>query len=101
MQKEKTSWGLKRATYMLLSVIIGMLSASLAIGLLETAYINSSLKNEIALEPHHFAGMELLLSPAVYALVFAAGLAAGIRLGFWGWRVVYIEHRHRKFTNKK
>jgi hypothetical protein len=88
---------IKRSTYMLLALIVGILSAGFVIGLLEKIYIENSFKMGATPMTHQFLGMNLFLLPIAYILIFAAGLIFGTWLGFWGWRVVYIERRHRMF----
>lgn len=88
---------IKRSTYMLLALILGILSAGFLIGLLEKIYIENSFKMGSTPMVHQFLGMNLFLLPMAYILIFGAGLIFGAWLGFWGWRVVYIERRHRMF----
>lgn len=90
----------KRVTYMLLALALGILIAGFVLGFLEMIYLKNSLKFGMIPLTHQFLGMQLFLLPAVYVLIFGAGVVFGTWLGFWGWRVVYIEHHHRIFRNK-
>lgn len=91
---------LKRVFYMFLSLVVGILSAGFVSGLLEKVYLEKILQEGGVPSSHMFFGTTLFLEPIAYVLIFGAGIAFGIWLGFWGWRVVYIEHRHRMYQKK-
>jgi uncharacterized membrane protein YdjX (TVP38/TMEM64 family) len=84
---------------MILSLTVGILSAGFVLGLMEMVYIKNTLKMGASPIVHQFLGMQLFLLPIIYILIFAAGLSFGTWLGFWGWRVVYVERRHRMYRN--
>ncbi|MDD5396738.1 MAG: hypothetical protein PHW24_01615 [Candidatus Moranbacteria bacterium] len=98
--KVKKNQNFKRFTYMVLSLVLGTLIAGTALGFLEMVYIKNSLRMGGQPILHPFLGAQLFFFPAVYVLIFGAGLSFGAWLGFWGWRVVYVEHRHRMFQKK-
>ncbi|KKP98175.1 MAG: hypothetical protein US25_C0006G0016 [Candidatus Moranbacteria bacterium GW2011_GWE1_36_7] len=91
---------IKRIAYMLLSLLVGILSAGFLLGILEKIYIENSLKTGLFPPTHQFLGMHLFLLPSAYVAIFLSGLIFGVWLGLWGWRVVYIEHRHRIYQKK-
>lgn len=96
----KIMWRLKRITYMILALVVGALSAGILLGFIEKIYLKNILNIGRIPVAHQFLGMQLFLFPTVYVLIFGAGLCFGAWLGFWGWRVVYVEHRHRMFQKK-
>lgn len=87
---------MKRTSYILLALMIGILLALCAFGLAEGWWIRHTLAQGLLPESYSFLGMQLnmFLSPWVLASFLLAGILSGLKLGFWGWRVVYIEHRH-------
>lgn len=95
--RTEIKFNLKRVTYMILALSVGILSAGFLLGLLEMVYLKNSLNAGVVPVAHKFLGMHLFLFPIVYVLIFGMGLLLGAWLGFWGWRVVYIERRHRMF----
>ncbi len=99
-RKRVVIYRMKRLSYMFLSLTLGILSAGFMVGLLEKIYIENSFKTGVVPDMHPFMGMQLFFLPIFYILIFGAGLILGAWLGFWGWRVVYIEHRHRMFQKK-
>jgi hypothetical protein len=96
-QKRIIMYRLKRLTYMIMALAVGILSAGFLLGLMERIYLENSFKLGTNPITHQFLGMQLFLLPVVYVLIFGAGIAFGAWLGFWGWRMVYIEHRHRMY----
>lgn len=99
-QKIIIMYRLKRLTYMILAILLGMLSAGFMLGILEQVYLANSSRAGMNPATHQFLGMHLFLLPIVYVLIFGAGIYLGAWLGFWGWRMVYIEHRHPSFQKK-
>lgn len=95
--RKEIKFNLKRVTYVVLSLVVGILISGFVVGLLEMIYLKNSLKLGVFPSSHEFLGMHLFLFPAVYVTMFVAGLVFGAWLGSWGWRVVYIEKRHRMF----
>lgn len=87
---------MKRIIYILLALAIGILLSLTAFGLAEGWWIRKALSQGLLPESYSFFGMKLnmFLSPWVLAAFLLAGILGGLKLGFWGWRVVYIEHRH-------
>ena|GEM_PF-5247386 len=93
----KITYRLKRLTYMILSVMLGLLIAGFLSGLLERTYLENNFNMEVLPTAYQFMGIDLFLAPIAYIVIFAAGFGFGTWIGFWGWRMVYIEHRHRMF----
>jgi hypothetical protein len=100
LARKEVRFNAKRITYMVLSLVVGFLSAGFVAGLLELVYLKNIYKLGIAPVTHNFLGLDLFLFPAFYLIIFGAGILLGTWLGFWGWRVVYIEHKHRMFHKK-
>ncbi|EKE19899.1 MAG: hypothetical protein ACD_8C00088G0001 [uncultured bacterium] len=90
----------KRLLYMVLSVTLGALIASFVLGFIELIYLKSIFRMGAIPVTHSFLGMQLFVEPIFFVLIFGLGVALGVWLGFWGWRVVYIEKRHRMFQKK-
>jgi len=99
-QRRIVAYRLKRLTYMILSMVLGFLCAVFVFGLLEMVYVKNSIAAGDGLATHQFLGIEMFLPTVVCITIIVIGLGFGIRLGFWGWRVVYIEHNHRIFRKK-
>ncbi|MEI7890996.1 MAG: hypothetical protein WCI36_03415 [bacterium] len=99
-EKRELRHSLKRWTYMVLALTVGILSAGFVTGILEKIYIENNLRMGHELLTHQFLGMSMFLLPVAYIVIFGIGICFGIWLGFWGWRVVYIEHNHRIFRKK-
>lgn len=98
--KRKVIYRTKRLVYMIMAVALGILSAGFVLGVIEKVYLQNSFRMGVNPVTHHFLGMQLFLLPIVYVLIFFSGLCFGTWLGFWGWRIVYIEHNHRIFRKK-
>lgn len=90
----------KRLLYMVLSITLGALIASFVLGFVELIYLKSIFRMGAVPVTHSFLGMQLFVEPIFFVLIFGAGVFSGVWLGFWGWRVVYIEKRHRMFQKK-
>lgn len=90
----------KRLLYMVLSVTLGALIASFVLGFVELIYLRGVFRMGAIPVSHQFLGMNLFIEPTFFVLIFGLGVALGVWLGFWGWRVVYIEKRHRMFRGK-
>ena len=63
----------KKFIYIILTTVFGALLGCLAFGLLS---------------------LKLLLSYDWYQIFIVIGAIGGIPLGFYWWKVVYVEHRH-------
>lgn len=87
----------KRMTYMTFSIILGILLATFLHLFVELVYMRNVMVSE--LRTNYFMGMPSFLPMAVQPLFLIAGVAFGTWLGFWGWRFVYIEKRHRTTRN--
>lgn len=95
MKNKNKDWSLKRATYMFLSIIIGLMLGTIFHWLAEVWWINYAFSHSRTLVLHNNLGSSCYLTWQIEFGLLALGLALGIKLGFWGWRVVYVEHRRR------
>lgn len=86
---------IKRTAYMSLSIILGLLVGSFVHLFVELVYMKKMMVENAVLETHYFLGLPSYLPLYSEPMFLLAGLAFGIWLGFWGWRFVYIERRHR------
>lgn len=85
----------KRYSYMTLSIIFGLLLGTFVQAFVELVYMKKSLIDAGMMQTNYFMGMPSYLPMFASAIFILSGLAFGIWLGFWGWRFVYVEHRHR------
>lgn len=85
----------KRFVYMGFSIILGLLIGTFVQLFLELIYMRRMMSVTNDLRVNYFMGMPTYLPVIVQQFFLLAGLAFGIWLGFWGWRFVYIERRHR------
>ncbi|KKQ80317.1 MAG: histone protein [Candidatus Moranbacteria bacterium GW2011_GWD2_38_7] len=89
---------IKRVVYMILSIILGILLGTFVQSFVELVYVKKALMGVGMMQTNYFLGMPSYLPMFVSVIFLLCGLAFGIWLGFWGWRFVYIEHRHRART---
>lgn len=87
----------KRVLYMFFSMTLGLLMGMIVYSFVEMIQLRNIAQSEIS--PAFYEGGGTFSQPVILAFLFA-GLLLGIRLGIWGWRTVYIEHRHRMFKKK-
>lgn len=93
-KKEPT---IKRVAYMVLSIFLGLLIGEFVHLFIELVYMKKIMAVGGVLKTSYFLGMASFLPMPVEPLFLLAGLLLGIWIGITGWRVVYIEHRHRIF----
>lgn len=92
--KSKLS-SLKRATYMAFSIVLGLLLGTFVQLFLELVYMKKMMSSNVELQTNYFLGIPSFLPAIAEPFFLLAGLGFGIWLGFWGWRFVYVERRHR------
>ncbi len=82
-----------------MAVVIGILLGVIFDGLLETWWISHNLAQGVVPKINNNWDFASYLPWQLSLGILALGLAFGFQLGFWGWRVVYIEKRH--WRNRK
>lgn len=87
----------KRIAYMLLAIILGLLLGMIVYGFVEMIYLKNAYQSGIEPILYDTNGGSTFLPPVVKSSFMFVGLFFGVWLGFWGWRTVYIEHKHRIF----
>ncbi|EKD58241.1 MAG: hypothetical protein ACD_56C00167G0009 [uncultured bacterium] len=85
----------KRYSYMTLSIIFGLLLGTFVQAFVELVYMRKSLVDTGMMKTNYFMGFPSYLPVFASVMFILGGLSFGIWLGFWGWKYVYIEHRHR------
>lgn len=91
----KGGYGLKRASYMFLSIILGILIGIFVHLFIELVYMKNMMASDLDLSPSYFLGMPSYLPSFAEPLFLLAGLILGIWVGKWGWKFAYIDRRHR------
>ncbi len=90
---------IKRFFYMTLAIIIGLL-LGIAVNLfVELAYLQQKMIDGEAVRVYTLFGMNSYLPIVSQIFFLLSGLIFGVWLGMWGWRMVYIERRHRMFKH--
>ena len=84
---------LKKTIYVILSVLLFIILSYGLHALVEIIVINST---DNPTWYTHFGG-QCTLHPVISYGLLALGIISGIMAGFKWWKMVYIEHRHRKF----
>ena len=85
----------KKSVYILLTVILGILIGFLAYELISAWIVKVQLNRGVMVEYNHI--FWLVCSPlSVFAFWkdIILGAVGGFFLGFYWWRLVYVEHRH-------
>lgn len=88
---------LKRMAYMTMSVLLGLLLGTFMSLFLELVYVRRAPMMGSSLQTHYFLGLASYLPYFVQPMFLLIGLIFGVWLGFWGWKMVYIERRHRMY----
>lgn len=85
-----------------MTIILALLLSFILHALLEILYINDAIKREVVVSGNNFFGFGWCALPFWAWFTFPAlGIFGGYFLGQFWWKVVYIEKRHWRFTNKK
>ena len=89
---------LKRIIYLIVSICIGILMSYIAHALLEIWQLTKMEEKgyQVAWYDHFGVGV-CALPPYLQYGIFVLGILGGLFLGFWGWRIVYVEKRRWKF----
>ncbi|HWQ60617.1 MAG TPA: hypothetical protein VN420_05750 [Candidatus Fimivivens sp.] len=87
---------MKQTIYKIIAVGIGLLLGSIAHWLVEAWWIGYALSHGVPLTLRHTLGSACYLPWYVEGGFLLGGLAFGLFLGSWGWRVVYVEKRRGK-----
>lgn len=96
---ERKLSSIKRSIYMAFSIVLGLLIGTFVQLFVELVYMRKMMSVISSPQVHYFMGIPSYLPSIVQGFFLLAGLAFGIWLGFWGWRFVYIEKRHRSTRN--
>ena len=84
---------LKKAVYLFLSVILGLLLSFLAHTAIEMSYLYGSEKFGYSVSYYN----NCFLPPVLQIAILLGGIVGGFLLGQWWWRKVYVE---RAWVNK-
>lgn len=84
---------MKKAAYIILSTLLGITLSFILHAIIEYYYIISSQAGEIFWYSSFGKGSCALPEWFQYTL-FAVGIIGGLIMGFWWWKIVYIQKRH-------
>jgi hypothetical protein len=91
---------MKKLFYILCTIFLGILLATIAHALVEIWYIQKFLSEGLIPKTVVFLGSRCYLPFYVQIAFLLSGVIGGYLLGQNWWRIIYVEHRHWK-CNKK
>ena len=92
----------KKIVYITLTAILGVMLSYLAHAAIEISVLRTYTSSAIGVEwSSHFGIGYCALNPIIQYGLFALGVAGGILIGLFWWRIVYIEKRHWRLRTKK
>lgn len=91
---------LKKTVYVCLTVILGFLLTIILHVALEIIFYNYLLAAKLPVVTYYTPLYGHSLLPfSIQLTIFNFGIISGFLLGFFWWRIVYIDHKH--WSNKK
>jgi len=86
---------LKKIIYILLTILLGFLLTVILHVLLEVIFYNYLLASRLPVLTYYTPIYgESLLPFSIQLTLFNFGIISGCLLGFFWWRMVYVEHKH-------
>ncbi|MFA6271534.1 MAG: hypothetical protein WC693_00305 [Patescibacteria group bacterium] len=86
---------MKKIFYIFSFTVLGIILSFIIHAIIEYSYI--SLTEASKIHWHNSFGSGSCALPLWLQLVLLIlGVASGLLMGFWGWRIVYIQKRHWK-----
>lgn len=89
----------KKTTYIILTMILGLILSFLVHAGIEIFYINNLLSKGLSPEPSSLTH-QCYLPSSLQIILLLAGLLGGYFLGRIWWRIVYVEHRSKEVKRK-
>lgn len=87
----------KKIIYIFLFALLGFLFSLLIHAAIESIYLNVLARDGVTPVWNFIFGLTCSLPAWLVIGLPVVGVLAGTRLGFIGWRIVYIEKRHWRF----
>lgn len=93
---------MKKTVYVCLTIILAfLLTIILHVGM-EVIFYNYLMASNLPILTYYTPIYGNSLLPfSVQLTLFNFGVISGFLLGFFWWRIVYIEHKHRSYNKKK
>ena len=87
---------MKKTIYIILATFLGIIISFLFHAGIEYWYLSSTDAAIISWSNNGSCALPIWLQ----VLLLVAGIVGGIVMGFWWWKIVYVQKRHWRMKNK-